>query len=102
MISEIVFLLFIFIVSILYLAMASKNNKGCYSCLDREGFISWFLMVLMFLAFLVAAIMLFFLIFASFFKPDLISGKSQNYMQIEVKDNYKNKKKIVDDVLYQS
>lgn len=72
MIAEIVFLLFIWIVSILYLAMAERDNKGCYTCLDREGFISWFLVILMFLAFLLATIMLFYLLFTSLYRPGAI------------------------------
>ena len=99
MISEIVFLLFIWIVSILYLAMAERDSKNCYTCLDREGFISWFLIILMFLAFLLATILLLFLAFSSLFKPSLIEDDYKNYMQIEVKDDYKSKKDIVDDVL---
>ena len=52
--------------------MAERDNKGCYTCLDREGFISWFLVILMFLAFLLATIMLFYLLFTSLYRPGAI------------------------------
>jgi hypothetical protein len=84
MLAELVFLVFIWVVSMLYLAMASKDNQGCTSCLNREGFISWFLVILMFLAFLIATLLLLFLIFAGLFKPTLITDDKTNYMQIEV------------------
>ena len=92
---EIFSLIIIWIISIFFLVIATKDNIGCSECIDREGLFCWFIVILIFFICVGSCVLLWVMLAFAYYKPEFLIFGESTFKNVFKKNSSlkKNKKK---------
>ena len=90
---EILSTIFILVLTIIFLIIAVKDDADCIDCIDREGSVCWFIVLLIFFICVIGCLVLLVMLYLAYYNPFTLAGE-ENIQNIIGTNEIKGKKKI--------
>ena len=100
---EILSTIFILIITIIFLIISVKDDQGCLDCIDREGAVCWFIVLLIFFICILSCFVLLLMLYLAYYHPFTLAGDNIDKVvgkpDLEKRKKIKTKQDLLEDVI---